>query len=207
MRHLWALTALSLALAGGCYQSSVAERAAPTSGLNSERIQEQFGSYGIELLRQDPQLRVSNLYSTHAGQRTCRTLAIVRHASPIPAELATAHAEIMGGGSIGAVLSRNGWQVVKRRLELGEIDAQPGSRVATLMRLPGRSLLVADLYELSAQRGKLALRYAVIAEIHHPDYMTLTQLRTLPVLQGAPDRSNMLRLAERIATEIVSSMR
>jgi len=175
-------------------------------GLNSERIQQQFGSYGVELLRQDAELRVSNLFSTNGGQRTCRTLAVVRLASEVPAELAAAHAEIVAGGSIGAVLSRNGWQVVKRRLDLSQIEVMAGSRAAILMQLPGNAVLATDLYELFAQQGKLALSYAVIAEIHHPDYMTLTQLRTLPVLQGArTDGSKMVRLAEQIATEIVGN--
>jgi hypothetical protein len=112
----------------------------------------------------------------------------------------------MAGGSIGAVLSQAGWQVVKRRLQLGQIDVPNGSRASILMQLPGRSLLATDLYELSVQRDELILSYATIAEIHHPHYMSLDQLRTLPVLQSARgDGSNLLRLAEQIAAEIASN--
>lgn len=198
---LWALAALSLALAG-CYPGSLTDPTAPT--LNSERIQQQFGSYGIELLHQDTQVRVSNLYSTDTGTRTCRTLAIVRLASPVPAELAAPHAEILAGGSIGAVLSHNGWQVVKQRLDLDEFEVMTGSRAAVLMRLSGPTMLAADLYELSARQGKRALNYAVIAEIHHPDYLTLAQLRSLPVRLGANrEAASIFRLAEQIATETI----
>jgi len=202
LRLLWALAALAVGLSGGCYQSSLNEQTAPATALNSERIQQRFGSYDIELLQQDAELRVSNLFSTEAGLRTCRTLAIVRFASSIPAELAASHAQILAGGSIGATLSRNGWRVVKRRLDLSQISVALGSRAAILMQLPGPALLAADLYELSAQRDKLALTYAVIAEVHHPDYMTLPQLRKLPLPKGNhPDTADLLRLAEQIATQ------
>src|SRR5262245_42966767 len=43
-------------------QSSAAVPAAPEL-LNSERIEQKFGSYGIAVLRSDERLRVANLYS------------------------------------------------------------------------------------------------------------------------------------------------
>ena len=52
--------------------------------LNSERIAEKFGNYGIEVLEQNP-LRVSSLYSVEHGQRVCRTFAIVMF-EPHPTE-------------------------------------------------------------------------------------------------------------------------
>lgn len=206
LRLVWALTALSITLSGGCYQSSLNKQTAPTDAttLNSERIRQRFDSYGIELLHQDPELRVSNLYSTETDRRTCRTLAIVRFGTPIPAELSVAHAQILAGGSIGEVLSRDGWQVQKRRLDLIQIDVGPGSQAATLMQLTGPALLATDVYELSAHRRELGVSYAVIAEIHHPDYMTLPQLRTQELLPGHhPDAAKLLRLAEQIATQPV----
>ena len=41
--------------------------------LNSERIAQTFGSYGIDVLQADGALRRSNLYSVSDGLRTCRT--------------------------------------------------------------------------------------------------------------------------------------
>ena len=46
--------------------------------LNSERIAERFGSYGIEVISSGPGLRRSNLYSSEDEVRTCRTYAVVR---------------------------------------------------------------------------------------------------------------------------------
>lgn len=204
LRTLWALSALTLtfALAEGCSQRAFVEEAALAAPLNSERIRQQFGSYGIEVLQQDEALRVSNLYSTEAGQRICRTLAIVKTAAPIPTELAKAHAEIVAGGSIGAVLSRNGWQVDKRRLEIAPMKVAVESRAATLMQLSAPAALAIELYELLVQRDELSLAYAVIAEIHHPDYLTLDQLSGQRQLQRDQRKaSNMLSLAKRIAGE------
>jgi hypothetical protein len=43
---------------------------------NSERIPQEFGSYGTDVVRHDAQLRVSNLYSLEAGRKITRTLAV-----------------------------------------------------------------------------------------------------------------------------------
>lgn len=202
LRVLWALAALSVVLSGGCYQSSLERATAGTAALNSDRIRQQFGNYGIEVLQQDAQLRVTNLYSTGPEGRICRTLAVVRFNLPVATELAAAHDEILAGGSIGTVLSRNGWRVVKRRLALHEIKVGAESRAATLMQLSGSRSLAADVYELTAERDAATLSYASIAEIHHPDFMNISSLRTLRLPQGDhSDTAHLLRLAERIATE------
>jgi hypothetical protein len=41
--------------------------------LNSERIEQTFGSYGIDVIASDALLRVSNLYSRHDGEKITRT--------------------------------------------------------------------------------------------------------------------------------------
>ena len=45
--------------------------------LNSERIERKFGSYGIDVLRNDDAVRMSNLYSLRDGEKICRTFAVV----------------------------------------------------------------------------------------------------------------------------------
>ena len=45
--------------------------------LNSERIEQRFGSYGITVLEQSDLTRVSNLYTLEEERETCRTFAIV----------------------------------------------------------------------------------------------------------------------------------
>src|SRR5688500_5929342 len=84
--------------------------------LNSERIAAAFGSYGVEVLEQDDQVRVSNLFSLAAGEKTCRTFAVVRHAPRLDPIVGLEHAAIVAGGSIGAVFAAHGWEVRKTHL-------------------------------------------------------------------------------------------
>lgn len=203
MPRLWALATLAVVLSGGCSQGL--DRPTAASGaatLNSERIRQQFGTYGVDVLHQDAELRVTNLYSTEPAGRVCRTLAIVSFHTPTPPELAAAHDDILAGGSIGAVLTRHGWRVVKHRLELRRIAVPADSRSASLMRLPVANQLAADLYALSAERRGVTLNYAMIAEVHHPDFMGMAQLRRLRLPKGEhPGTHRLRRLAERIASE------
>src|SRR5262245_26355355 len=81
--------------------------------LNSERIAAAFGSYGVEVLEQDEQVRVSNLFSGAGEDKTCRTFAIVRYPPELDGAISAEHAEIVAGGSIGAVFASHGWEVRK----------------------------------------------------------------------------------------------
>jgi len=147
--------------------------------LNSERIQQRFGSYGVEVLEADAHERVSNLYSEHGGLRTCRTFAVVVYPTTPDAALAAEQAEIAGGGSIGAVFAAHGWQGVKTNLRYVEVDAP--ARVARLMRLADGTKLAAHAYELDVAKGGRSIEYALLVEIHHPDYLRLDDL---PAIYG-----------------------
>lgn len=152
--------------------------------LNSERIAAGFGNYGIEVLASDSRERVSNLYSEANGQRTCRTFAVVRYPATIDPALAAEHDEIVHGGSIGAVFAAHGWRVEKTNLRYFEIDAP--ARVAALMHVaPGRRL-AAHAYELDVVKDGRSFEYALLVEIHHPDYL---QRDDLPAIYGAADAS------------------
>jgi len=144
-------------------------QASPRQLLNSERIAARFGNYGIEVLASDPRERVSNLYSETNGVRTCRTFAVVRYPAAIDPALAAEHDEIVRGGSIGAVFAAHGWQVVKTNLRYFEIDAP--ERVASLMRVPTGKRLAAHAYELDVAKDGHTFQYALLVEIHHPDYL------------------------------------
>jgi hypothetical protein len=137
--------------------------------LNSERIAAAFGSYGVEVLEDDQQVRVSNLFSGAAGERTTRTFAIVRYASPADPAVAAEHAAIVAGGSIGAVFSARGWEVRKSHLSYGERPATP--KVAALMRIAAGTLLAEHVYVLDVVKDGRAIEYAALVEIHHPDYL------------------------------------
>ena len=152
-------------------------QASSTSLLNSERIEARFGSYGVAVLRNDPSGRISNLYSVHNGSRITRTLAIVTFHSPLPASLGDVHRRIVEGDSIGRTLKAAGWRVTKETFEI--CMATPEGAVTEWldgMGLPSRVRLAHHRYELSIARNDEMARYATIAEIHHPDYLTVDQL-------------------------------
>lgn len=137
--------------------------------LNSERIEQVFGSYAVDVLYSDARLRVSSLYSSEDGVATTRTLAIVAWADTLDARLAAAHAAIQGGASLGATLQAAGWTVQKRNLLFLELPA--GEPVSAKMRIAVGSALAAHGYALEVERGDLRLPYATIAELHHPAYL------------------------------------
>jgi hypothetical protein len=145
--------------------------------LNSERIAARFGSYGVEVLASDARERVSNLYSDADGQRTCRTFAVVRYPAAIDPALTLEHDEIVRGGSIGAVFAAHGWQVLKTNLRYFEIDAP--ERVASLMRVATGTRLAAHAYELDVAKEGRRFEYALLVEIHHPDYLKRDDLRSI----------------------------
>ena len=193
------MTVALLALPAGCYFGGELAKqpvADPAPALNSDRIRQRFGSYGVKVLRQDQQLRVSNLYSIHGERSICRTFAVVRFAQPTPTKLSAEHAAIVAGGSVGEVLRQHGWQVEKRRLQLATLEAVPQSEAGRLMGLTDPTTLATDVYQLTVRRGSLVLTYAVIAEIHHPDYLDTTTLERMAVARATDGKGDdMLRLA------------
>lgn len=164
--------------------------------LNSERIEQRFGSYGVEVLAQDAQLRVSCLYSTHDGVGTCRTFAIVRYPQSIDPRLADAHAAIVAGGSIGAVFTAQGWQVRKTHLRYTELEAS--ATLALAMRVASGTRLAVHVYVLDVVKDEDTLEYAALVEIHHPEYLTVADLESIygPIEGTRPDLvSSLLTVA------------
>ena len=182
-----AIAALLLGLAAGFTapparpQSPAA--ATPRELLNSERIEQRFGSYGVAVLSTDPHTRVSSLYSDDptSGTAICRTFAVVRYPDTLDPRLAPAHAEILAGGSIGAVLSAHGWRVQKTHVGYDETAAT--ERLAALMRVAPGVRLARHAYVLDVQKAGETLAYAALVEIHHPDYLRVADL---PATYGAP---------------------
>jgi hypothetical protein len=155
-------------------------QAAPSLGqgpgrelLNSERIAAAFGSYGVEVLEQDDQVRVSSLFSLAGDEKTCRTFAVVRYA-PVDPAVSAEHAAIVAGGSIGAEFAAHGWEVRKTHLGYGERSASP--RLASLMRVDAGTPLAEHVYVLDVAKGGRTIEYAALVEIHHPDYLSLEDL-------------------------------
>ncbi|HEU4616401.1 MAG TPA: hypothetical protein VFV10_00075 [Gammaproteobacteria bacterium] len=145
--------------------------------LNSERIEQRFGSYGIDVLSSDAAVRVSDLYSLEHGRKICRTFAVVLYPAEPDPRYADAHAEILAGGSIGAVFKRHGWIVTKTNLYFGTLAPTP--KVAALMHDASGRPLAVHVYGLYVTKDGTTLPYATIAEVHHPDYLTLSRVREI----------------------------
>jgi len=148
--------------------------------LNSERIQQQFGTYGIEVLQQENGVRRSNLYSVEDGGHVCRTYAVVKFTDALEPELAATHEAVVRGDSIGTSFRAAGWRLTKATVYVGSVEL-PGSthEIAALMRLNQATRLGLHAYRLILSNENQAIHYATIIETHHPDYMSEAKLSRL----------------------------
>jgi hypothetical protein len=145
--------------------------------LNSDRIEQRFGSYGIEVLASEAGLRRSNLFSYEDDIATCRTYAVVQFVEPLDDSFGAAHEKVLAGESIGATFRDDGWDIQKRTLHIGRVRLPDRSTpVGTLMRLSGSHDLALHVYQLVLVRGDMELEYATILEAHHPEYLTAQEL-------------------------------
>lgn len=174
-RFLPAFLFLGLAVSG-LSEERAGIRKTDTPKLNSERIEERFGSYGIEVLEHAP-VRVSKLYSIHGEEKICRTFAIVSFTEPAAKDLQPALTRIKAGASLGATLKKAGWKVEKEPLHIGTIPAGP--RFRKLAKLEQSPDLAVSIYRLHATREEVNHEVATVIEIHHPEYLDEQQLREL----------------------------
>lgn len=183
---------LRSALAAVCVLAALAAAAQPPNReqLNSERIQQAFGSYGVQVIATDARTRVTNLFSVEAGTKTCRTFAVVRFPAVIDPAVATEHATITNGGSIGAVFAANGWRVLKTHLTFREIEAT--GPLANLMHVAIGSRLAEHAYVLDVAKEGKTVEYAALVEIHHPDYLTRAELERIYGVAEAGARQRLL---------------
>ena len=148
--------------------------------LNSERIEDRFGSYGIEVLSHEAGIRRSSLYSVDGETRICRTYAVVRFVDESTPRVAEAHAEILAGQSIGATFKSTGWQIGKVTLHVGSLTpGGPDHALNSLMRIDGSTELAVHAYQLVLEKDAQTIDYATIVETHHPDYMSRQELEDL----------------------------
>lgn len=162
---------------------------------NSERIQLMFGSCAIEVLQNDPGIRVSGLYSTQNGVRTNRTVAVVAYPEVIEHAFREEHDAIVKGQSIGTLFKERGWILEKHHRYFGEIDipAELFGAAAKAGDLNIRSAI--HVYTLVVRKEDSEFEYAAIAEIHHPEFLQLDDLRNIygPVCASAGDHQEKLR--------------
>ena len=148
--------------------------------LNSERIEQRFGSYGIEVLASEAGLRRSSLFSYDGDSATCRTYAVVQFAKQHDERYDDAHSKVLSGDSIGATFKEDGWDIRKDSMYVGSIRLpQSSTEVGELMRLTGAHDLALHVYRLVLVREGVAFDYATILEVHHPEYLSEQDLRGL----------------------------
>jgi len=144
---------------------------------NSDRIKIKFGNYGIDIIENEPSIRVSSLYSLHDGVKINRTFAVVAYPDVIEAAFKPEHEAIINGQSIGIVFAQNGWAIDKQHQYFGEIEVPPGvSGTRTLFSGIGTDRPAIHIYSLLVNKGNSAFEYALIAEVHHPDFLQLDDL-------------------------------
>jgi hypothetical protein len=161
--------------------AALAACAVEPEALNSERIEERFGSYGIEVLAHAEGVRRSGLYSITDGTRICRTYAVVQFEADATPRVAESHAEILAGESIGSTFKSSGWQIKKLNLHIGTMPMDPTHPIAQLMHLDYSTELGVHAYRLVLEQDSQSINYATIIEVHHPDYLTVAELKHLYV--------------------------
>ena len=172
MRNIILPPSVLAALLSACATESVI--------LNSDRIEQRFGSYGIEVLASEAGLRRSNLFSYEGNTAICRTYAVVQFVEPLDDSFGAAHEKVLAGESIGSTFRDDGWDIQKRTLHIGRVRLPDRpTQVGTLMRLAGSHELALHVYQLVLVRGDMELEYATIMEAHHPDYLTTRDLETI----------------------------
>ncbi len=148
--------------------------------LNSERIGKRFGGYGIDVLASEAGLRRSSLFSLDGDTATCRTYAVVQFVEQLDDRYDDAHSKVLAGDSIGETFKEDGWGIQKNTLYIGNtrLPDRP-TEIGSLMRLTGAHDLALHVYQLVLVRESVTLEYATILEVHHPEYLTVAELRAL----------------------------
>jgi len=168
--------------------------------LNSERIRQTFGSYGVDVLYNDERRRVSSLFSGTGSDKITRTYAVVDYIDAATSALASEHALIESGQSIGEVFRDAGWSIEKHRLFIGEFNIPATyKKIAELMRIDLPRYLATDVYVFVVRRDNQGHNYATITEIHHPDYLSGADLKRI-YGEILFDNSNRKRIEDFIGT-------
>ncbi len=148
--------------------------------LNSDLIRERFGSYHVDILRRGTDTRVSALSSDQDGAKICRTFAVTQFISCELAIDAAVLEHIESGGSIGATLRRAGFEVDKQSLDITGVQIdEPSHAALERMHLDAPLTLALHIYTLGIRDRDVSSPFAIIAELHHPEFLTETGLREL----------------------------
>ncbi|STX50430.1 Uncharacterised protein [Legionella busanensis] len=163
--------------------------------LNSQRIKLLFGHYGIELIFQEDNIRISNLHS-NGIMRTC---AIVNFSLPIPVWLKNTHNKIYHGSSIGQTIKDQGFELTKGDVYFGVVNLPKA--VKDKMETD-EDLAAVHIYQLLVKNPETSqsLVYCTISEVHSPLYFTLEDLRQLN--PESQKNSNLTELGQKSLKEL-----
>lgn len=149
--------------------------------LNSDQIEARYGSYGVDVLESTDLSRRSNLYSMDNGERITRTFAIVDFKvavdSPVYSLIAAPQAQIQAGASIGSTLRDAGWTIYKETRYIGSLQlTDQNLQLPQLMHLGRHPALAMHVYTFKIIKGMHSIDYALIIELHHPDFLSQAEL-------------------------------
>jgi hypothetical protein len=164
-------------LAPAVLAAALSACATETVLLNSERVEQRFGNYGIDVLASEAGLRRSSLYSAEDDSRICRTYAVVRFTDEPDQSFGAEHTKVLAGNSLGEVFKAEGWSIHKQTLHIGSLvvdDKRSG--IGELMQLSDVRNLALHVYQLLLVRPEQVFEYATIIEAHHPDYLLESDL-------------------------------
>ncbi|KTD19285.1 Uncharacterised protein [Legionella lansingensis] len=139
--------------------------------LNSERIKFLFSDYGVELLFQEGNIRVSNLHSNHI-MRTC---AVVNFSDFLPNWLQEAHNKILKGGSIGQTIKEDGFKLIKENIFIGTSELPKAARERMEISTSSGAVHVYQLFVENPETSDKVL-YCTITEAHSPHYLSIEDL-------------------------------
>jgi hypothetical protein len=173
--------------------------------LNSERIRQKYGSYGVELIYSDSTTRITNLFSDDSIRKVMRTYAIVFYPALVDSNVINEHNLILAGGSIGQVFKENGWSITKQSIYWGEITtSERFKEIYAMMDETDSSNLAIYVYTFTVEKGGKNFDYATIAEVYHPHYLSLEDLRRIYSIpdSGLASREDLTKLLDKV----ISSM-
>ena len=162
--------------------------------LNSERIQQTFGSYGVEVLQASSEGRVSSLYSGSGDDKVTRTFAVVRFSGRVRPAFANEHSRVKSGQSLGTVFKSAGWKIEKHNIFVGEMEVPAKyTLLSGLMQLSLPKYLAAHVYLFVIRKNNRSYNYATITELHHPDYLSAADLKAAygEIIFDDSDRRNV----------------
>ncbi|MFK8031762.1 MAG: hypothetical protein AB8G18_16115 [Gammaproteobacteria bacterium] len=145
--------------------------------LNSNLIKERFGSYGVNVLVQDSELRIASLFSLVNDQPVTRSLAVVNYQNCDDLQVAVVHQHIVDGGSIGQSFVDHGFAVVKDTTALVELPVDSAfDTLYEMMRLNSPVPLAYHTYQLNVRKDGEWIAYAKVTEVHSPEHLTIDGL-------------------------------